>query len=237
MKASVFSALLISSALLVSSCDNASKTEKFDGKLDEEGTRFSYALGMEIGKSLKNIGAEINHEAFFAGVKTSFSGDSALLTEEEAAEVKGTVFNRVKEEKSAKVEAEGQVTLKAEKEFLEANKAKEGVISLPSGLQYKIIKDGTGANPKPSDKIKMNYRGTLIDGTEFDNSSKMGAPAEFAVGQIIPGMSEGLQLMKVGGKYQMWIPAALAYGPRQMSEIIKPYSTLIFEVELLGIVK
>jgi FKBP-type peptidyl-prolyl cis-trans isomerase len=237
MKTSVVAAGLIFSVLLALSCDNDSNVEKFDGKLDEEGTRFSYALGMEIGKSLTNIGAEINHEAFFAGVKSTFPGDSALLTEQEAAEIKETVFNRVKQEKSAKVEAEGQVTLRAEKEFFETNKAKEGVISLPGGLQYKVISDGTGPKPKAADKIKMNYRGTLLDGTEFDNSNKLGAPAEFAVGQIIPGMSEGLQLMKVGGKYQMWIPAALAYGPRQMSEIIKPYSTLVFDVELLGIVK
>jgi FKBP-type peptidyl-prolyl cis-trans isomerase len=237
MKASYFLFGAILAGVTLVSCDKDDKTQAFDGKLDSDSKKFSYALGMEIGTSLKNIGTEIDFAAFVAGAEAIQKGETTLMSDSDAAAEKNAVFTTLREKKQAKVEEDGQVTLKVEKAFLDSNKTKEGVISLPSGLQYKVIREGTGPKPKPTDKLKMNYRGTLMDGTEFDNSQRMGVPAVFDLGQIIPGMSEGLKLMKTGGKYQMWIPSALAYGSRQMSNEIKPYSTLIFEVELLEIIK
>jgi FKBP-type peptidyl-prolyl cis-trans isomerase len=157
-------------------------------------------------------------------------GEATLLTQEQATAVKKAHFLRINEE-------QGEKAKKAGDEFLESNKKNGDVKVTGSGLQYIVLRQGTGAKPTAEDKVSVNYRGTLVDGTEFDNSYARGQPAEFPVGGVIPGWTEALQLMNVGAKYKLFVPSALAYGERRMGAKIPPNSTLIFEVELLNILK
>ncbi len=201
--------------------------------------KFSYALGMNIGTglgaNLKKQSVEVDSNLVSQGLKDAMSGGKTRLTEEEAKAVLTEVqaeVNKQREEKAKQAAA----TNKTEGEtFLAVNKGKEGVVTLPSGLQYKILTVGTGPKPTATDSVKCNYKGTLINGTEFDSSYKRGQPATFGVGQVIKGWTEALQLMPVGSKWQLFIPSSLAYGERGMGAEIGPNSTLIFDVELLSI--
>jgi FKBP-type peptidyl-prolyl cis-trans isomerase len=202
--------------------------------------KFSYALGMDIGTqvggSLKKQSVEVDWNLTSEGLKDAMSGGKTRLTQEEAKAVLDEVQAEVRKEQQEKMQ-QAAATNKAEGEnFLAANKAKEGVVTLPSGLEYKILKAGDGPKPAASDQVVCNYRGTLINGTEFDSSYKRGQPATFGVGQVIKGWTEALQLMPVGSKWQLFIPANLAYAERGAGGEIGPNSTLIFEVELLSIV-
>jgi FKBP-type peptidyl-prolyl cis-trans isomerase FklB len=203
--------------------------------------KFSYALGMDIGTQvgggLKKQSVQVDWNLTSEGLKDAMSGGKTRLTQEEAKAVLDEVQSEVRKQQQAKAQ-QAAATNKAEGEkFLAANKAKEGVITLPSGLQYKILKAGTGPKPSLSDQVVCNYRGTLINGTEFDSSYKRGQPATFGVGQVIKGWTEALQLMPVGSKWQLFIPSSLAYGERPDPRSgIEPNATLIFEVELLSIV-
>ena len=161
-------------------------------------------------------------------MRDALSGAKPLLSDEEAR----ASLTALASEVHAKMESKHR---KAGGEYLAANKGKEGVVELPSGLQYKVLKEGSGAKPGLTDRVVCNYRGTLIDGTEFDSSYKRGEPATFAVNQVIKGWTEALQLMPVGSKWQLVLPADLAYGSQQMGQEIAPGSTLVFEVELLSI--
>lgn len=201
--------------------------------------KFSYALGMNIGtgykQGLDKQGVEFDPALVAAGVKDALLGGKTRLTQEQAqavlTEVKTEVGKRLQEQTQAagsKNKAEGEA-------FLAANKTKEGVVTLPSGLQYKILTEGKGPKPAASDSVVCNYRGTLVNGTEFDSSYKRGQPATFGVSQVIKGWTEALQLMPVGSKWQLFIPANLAYGERGPGEI-GPDATLIFDVELMSIV-
>jgi FKBP-type peptidyl-prolyl cis-trans isomerase len=201
--------------------------------------KFSYALGMNIGEglgnNLKKQSVEVDWDLVSQGLKDATSGAKTRLTEDEAKAVLTEVQNEVRKEQQEKMQ-QAAAKNKAEGEaFLAANKDKEGVVTLPSGLQYKILTAGTGPKPTASDSVVCNYRGTLIDGTEFDSSSKHGQPATFGVGQVIKGWTEALQLMPVGSKWQLFIPSSLAYGERGAGAEIGPNATLIFEVELLSI--
>jgi FKBP-type peptidyl-prolyl cis-trans isomerase len=200
--------------------------------------KFSYALGMNIGtgykQGLDKQGVEFDPALVAAGVKDALLGGKMRLTQEQAqavlTEVKTEVGKRLQEQTQAagsKNKAEGEA-------FLAANKTKEGVVTLPSGLQYKILTEGKGPKPAASDSVVCNYRGTLVNGTEFDSSYKRGQPATFGVSQVIKGWTEALQLMPVGSKWQLFIPANLAYGERGPGEI-GPDATLIFDVELISI--
>ena len=204
--------------------------------------KFSYALGMNIGKNLGNQlkqgSVEVDWSLVGQGLKDSTAeGGKTRLTEDEAkavlTEVQTEVGKQMQEkmkEAAAKNKAEGEA-------FLAANKSKEGVVTLPSGLQYKILTAGIGPKPTASDQVVCNYRGTLIDGTEFDSSYKRGKPATFGVGQVIKGWTEALQLMPVGSKWQLFIPSSLAYGERGgPGGAIGPNEALIFDVELISIV-
>ncbi|MGH9712514.1 MAG: FKBP-type peptidyl-prolyl cis-trans isomerase [Candidatus Acidiferrales bacterium] len=188
----------------------------------------SYAIGMNFGESLHKQSVEVDPNILMRGMKDALAGGKTLLTEEEAraliAELQGELRKKM-EEKMAK---EGEA-------FLAANKTKEGVVTLPSGLQYKILKAGTGEKPTTSDSVVCNYRGTLINGKEFDSSYKRGQPATFPVSGVIKGWTEALQLMPVGSKWELFVPADLAYGARGAGGDIGPNSTLIFEVELISI--
>jgi len=201
--------------------------------------KFSYALGMNIGtgykQGLDKQGVEFDPALVAAGVKDALLGGKTRLTQEQAqavlTEVKTEVGKRLQEQAKA-AGAKNKVDGEA---FLTANKTKEGVVTLPSGLQYKILTEGKGPKPAASDSVVCNYRGTLVNGTEFDSSYKRGQPATFGVSQVIKGWTEALQLMPVGSKWQLFIPSNLAYGERGPGEI-GPDSTLIFEVELMSIV-
>jgi FKBP-type peptidyl-prolyl cis-trans isomerase len=203
--------------------------------------KFSYALGMNIGngykQGLEKQSVEFDANLIAQGVKDALSGAKTRLTDEEAKAVLTEVQTEVNKERQEKMK-EASDKNKAEGEaFLAANKSKEGVVTLPSGLQYKILTAGIGPKPTASDQVNCNYRGTLIDGTEFDSSYKRGKPATFGVGQVIKGWTEALQLMPIGSKWQLFIPSSLAYGERGgPGGAIGPDEALIFEVELISIV-
>ena len=199
--------------------------------------KFSYALGMNIGNGMKRQGVEVDPNILVRGMKDALAGRKPLLTEEEARAAVMQVQNEVRQKQQEKEQAAGAVNKKQGEEFLTANKAKDGVVSLPSGLQYKILAAGTGPKPVATDSVVCNYRGTLIDGKEFDSSYKRGQPATFPVNGVIKGWTEALQLMPVGSKWQLFIPPDLAYGERGAGADIGPDATLIFEVELLSIEK
>lgn len=189
---------------------------------------FSYALGMDVGESLKRLDTGIDLDAFMKAIEDSLKDKELLLTREEASKIKKDFFMKIQKEVSEKNIKEGEA-------FLAENKKKKGVITTDSGLQYMVIKEGDGRKPKETDRVKVHYRGTLIDGTEFDSSHKRGQPATFQVKGVIPGWTEALQLMKEGSKYRIFVPSKLAYGERGAGPQIGPNSTLIFEVELLSI--
>lgn len=187
----------------------------------------SYAQGMSIGTGLRNQGLSLDPALVARGLKDAQSGAKTAMTEDEARAVLTQLRQEVQQKMGAKGREEGEA-------FLAANKSKEGVVALPSGLQYKILKEGTGPKPTASDTVTCNYRGTFINGTEFDSSYKRGQPVSFPVSGVIKGWTEALQLMPVGSKWQLFIPSDLAYGDSGRPGIA-PGSTLIFEVELLSI--
>ena len=193
-------------------------------------------IGTNLGNTLKKQSVEVDWNLVSQGLKdATTTGAKTRLTEDEAKAVLTEVQNEARKEQQEKMQ-EAAAKNKTEGEaFLAANKAKDGVVTLPSGLQYKILTAGTGPKPTASDSVVCNYRGTLINGTEFDSSYKRGQPATFGVGQVIKGWTEALQLMPVGSKWQVVIPSSLAYGDRGAGAEIGPNATLIFEVELLSI--
>ncbi|MGA8214980.1 MAG: FKBP-type peptidyl-prolyl cis-trans isomerase [Candidatus Sulfotelmatobacter sp.] len=201
--------------------------------------KFSYALGMNtakrMGDSLKKQSVPFDPAILVRGMKDGLAGGKTLLTDEEAQAVLTEMQKQVRAEQAAKMQQAGDANKKEGEAFLAANKGKDGVVTLPSGMQYKILTAGTGPKPTASDSVVCNYRGTLINGTEFDSSYKRGQPATFPVNGVIKGWTEALQLMPVGSKWQLFIPSDLAYGERGAGADIGPGATLIFEVELLSI--
>jgi FKBP-type peptidyl-prolyl cis-trans isomerase FklB len=202
-------------------------------KTDKE--KLSYSIGMDIGGKLKQQSIDVDPELLAKGLKDSYGGGKTILTEDEARQA----FMEFQQRQMAK-QAEANRVLgeknKADGEkFLAENAKKEGVKTLPSGLQYKVITPGKGKSPKATDTVTTNYRGTLIDGTEFDSSYKRGQPATFPVSGVIPGWTEALQLMKEGAKWELYLPSSLAYGDRGAGKEIGPNATLIFDVELISI--
>ncbi len=193
--------------------------------------KISYALGLNIGKSLKKSGIkELDIDRFSKGVKDVLLNESFDISEEESRAILNDFFTRLQQDLLEKNKTQG-------KRFLEENAKRESVKQTPSGLQYEIIKEGNGQKPLASDRVKVHYHGTLIDGTVFDSSVRRGEPATFGVTQVIQGWVEALQMMSVGSKWKLFIPHKLAYGAQGAGELIEPFSTLIFEVELLDIIK
>jgi FKBP-type peptidyl-prolyl cis-trans isomerase FklB len=195
----------------------------------------SYAIGMNIGKGLHKDSVDVDPAILLRGLKDGMAGGKTLLTDDEAKSAMVAIQADLRKKQEAKMAIAGDANKKEGDEFLAQNKTKEGVVTLPSGLQYKILKEGTGPKPSASDSVVCNYKGTLIDNTEFDSSYKRGQPATFPVGQVIKGWTEVLQLMPVGSKWQVFVPSDLAYGPRAPGGTIGPNATLIFEIELLSI--
>jgi FKBP-type peptidyl-prolyl cis-trans isomerase FklB len=202
--------------------------------LDTDKQKQSYAIGMSMAKGLQRQSLDIDPALVAQALKDSFAGKT-LLTDEQAEATLSALQTQMRAKMEAKMQEAGQKNKQEGDAFLAANKAKEGVVTLPSGLQYKIVKQGTGLKPTAADTVVCNYRGTLINGTEFDSSQKHGGPATFPVGRVIKGWTEALQLMPVGSKWQLFVPANLAYGERGPSPEIGPNSTLVFDVELVSI--
>ena len=191
--------------------------------------KFSYGLGMGIGQNLLSMGVtEMSVEDFIKGVSDVLAGNKPELSHSEAQKIVTERFKQL-------AEAEFEAKNKNGEEFLAANAKKEGVVVLPSGLQYQVITEGTGKKPGATDRVECHYEGTLIDGTIFDSSIKRGETATFGVNQVIKGWVEALQLMQEGAKWRLFIPYDLAYGERGAGEMIPPYSALVFEVELIKV--
>jgi len=197
--------------------------------------KFSYSLGMKMGENMHKQDVAIDPAIFARGLRDGLAGGKTLMTDDEAQAAISDVQNEMRKKQQEKAQQAGIANKKDGEVFLAANKAKPGVVALPSGLQYKILTPGTGPKPTASDTVVCNYRGTLIDGTEFDSSYKRGQPATFPVGGVIKGWTEALQLMPVGSKWQLFIPPDLAYGERGAGADIGPDATLVFEVELISI--
>lgn len=191
--------------------------------------KVSYALGLSIGNNFQNSGInDLQIEDFVKGLKDILGGQTPEISYDEAKQVINDYFMKLQKEKF-------EINKKAGEEFLNINKGKAGVVTLPSGLQYQVLQKGEGPKPTASDKVKCHYHGTLINGTVFDSSVQRGEPAVFGVSQVIPGWVEALQLMPEGSKWKLYIPSDLAYGARGAGEMIPPHSTLVFEVELLEV--
>jgi FKBP-type peptidyl-prolyl cis-trans isomerase FklB len=204
-------------------------------QLKDQKDKVSYSIGLDVGVTFKKQNLDINPDVFMAGLRDALSGKQPQMTEDQVRETMTAFQKEMMEKETAKnKEAGGKNAAEGEK-FLAENKTKEGVKTTASGLQYKVIKEGNGPTPKATDTVVTHYRGTLINGTEFDSSYKRNEPATFPVSGVIKGWTEALQLMKVGSKYQLFIPANLAYGERGAGQDIGPNATLIFEVELLEI--
>jgi FKBP-type peptidyl-prolyl cis-trans isomerase FklB len=202
-------------------------------KTDKE--KQSYAMGMNLGTGLHRQGLTLDPALVARGMRDAQAGGKTAMTDDEARAALTQLQNDVRQKMEAKAHAEGETNRKEGDAFLAANKSKQGVTTTASGLQYKILTEGNGPKPTASDTVKCNYRGTLINGKEFDSSAKHGGPASFTVGGVIKGWTEALKLMPVGSKWQLFIPPDLAYGDRGAGADIGPGETLIFEVELVSI--
>ena len=203
--------------------------------LSTQKEKISYGIGVNIGKSLQNDNLDVDVDILARGIRDVFSGGKLQLTDEEHRAAMTAAQREVMEKQKEAATKAGEKNKKEGEAFLAGNKKKEGVVTLPSGLQYKVLKAGDGKSPAATDKVETNYRGTLIDGTEFDSSYKRGKTAVFPVTGVIPGWTEALQKMKVGDKWQLFVPPELAYGERGAGRDIGPNATLIFEVELVSI--
>jgi FKBP-type peptidyl-prolyl cis-trans isomerase FklB len=220
---------LLSIGFLFNICLAAEKIELKDKK-DKE----SYSLGYDFGQSLKAQGVDVNLDVYISGIKDFLGGKQPAMTQEEIRATISELQKRLIAAKEKELKEMAEKNLGPNKAFLEENKKKEGIKVLLSGLQYKVLTEGSGKTPKATDTVTVHYKGTLINGTEFDNSYTRSQPATFPAHAAIPGLTEALQLMKEGSKWQIFIPPALAYGERGMGPV-PPNSTLIYEMELLSV--
>ena len=220
---------ILSIRFLFNICFAAEKVELKDQK-----DRESYSLRYQFGQGLKAQGLDINLDVYASGIKDALSGTNPSLSQEEIRKTISDLQQRIAAVLQKGLKEMAEKNLAEGKAFLEENKKKEGVKTLPSGLQYKVLAEGSGKTPKATDSVTVNYKGTLINGTEFDNSYKRGSPTTFQVVQVIAGWTEALQLMNEGSKWQLFIPPELGYGNRAAGPV-PPNSTLIFEVELISV--
>lgn len=195
----------------------------------------SYALGLDVATSFKRMPIQVDAEAFMAGVQDIFSDTAPKLSREEFMSLMTEFQKKMQEESQKAQQAVAQQNAAAGVQFLEENAKKDGVVTTASGLQYMVLEEGAGDEPGAEDTVSVHYEGTLIDGTVFDSSIKRGEPVSFPVNGVIPGWTEALQLMKPGSKFRLFVPSKLAYGERGAGQQIAPNSTLIFDVELIGI--
>lgn len=205
--------------------------------LESNDAKASYAIGQDVGRNLKPASSHLDMDAFIKGMKDMLEGADPALDPAELQAAVAQFSTEVRAEQEEERAAQAEANRAAGEAFLAENGAKEGVVTTESGLQYEVLEEGDGPMPTDTDRVRIHYRGTLTDGTEFDSSYERGAPAVFSVGGVIPGFTEALKLMKVGSKYRVAIPSALAYGPGGSGDVIGPDATLIFEIELLEIVE
>lgn len=218
--------------------DSGAQTEgSKGGDFDSPQARRSYALGMDIGNSLKELPVDIQVDELAEGVRDTVSGNETRLSQEELDGVMQSFVQDMEAAQQKKASEQANNNLEKGEQFLAENKDKEGVQTTDSGLQYKVVEEGDGPSPDADDSVTVHYTGKLIDGTVFDSSRKRGEPVTFPVDAVIPGWTEALQLMKQGAKYELYIPADLAYGERGAGAQIGPNETLIFDVELIGVDK
>jgi FKBP-type peptidyl-prolyl cis-trans isomerase len=228
----VLGVVFCSVCLMFFSC-SSSKNRISEFKSEDQ--KISYTIGQDMGAFLKQMGIEIDKQALYQGIEDTLYGRKSLLTPEQALEVKQEFTKRMQEIQMAKLKEISEKNKKEGEDFLNKNKKEKGVITTASGLQYIIMKEGTGPKPKATDVVTVHYKGTFIDGKEFDNSYKRGQPATFPLNGVIPGWTEGLQLMKTGTMAKLFVPANLAYGERGAGQAIEPNKTLIFEIELISV--
>jgi FKBP-type peptidyl-prolyl cis-trans isomerase FklB len=231
MKKLCMATALVTLVLTFANC--SSKDTVTTLKTDDQ--KISYMIGLDMGAYLKNLGITIDRAALDQGIEDTLMAHKQLMTKEEISKLKEDFGRKMQAQQMSKAKVTGDKNAKEGADFLAKNKTEKGVITTASGLQYTIIKEGTGAKPKSTDMVSVNYRGTTLDGKEFDSSYKRGQPATFPVTGVIPGWTEALLLMKVGTKAKLFIPANLAYGERAAGPDIGPNSTLVFELELLEI--
>jgi FKBP-type peptidyl-prolyl cis-trans isomerase len=207
--------------------------EKKESK--EQKDKISYSVGYQVGGDFKRQGVELNPKLFLKGVQDAMSGAKPQMTPQEMNQTLVDLKKKIVADERKDRQAKAQKALAEGEAFLAANGKKEGVVTLPTGLQYKVVREGSGASPKATDNVTVNYRGTLVDGTEFDSSYKRNKPAAFRVDRVIPGWTQALTMMKTGAKWQLFIPAKLGYGEHGAGTKIPPGSTLIFDVELVSV--
>lgn len=203
--------------------------------IKDDKSKVSYGIGVDIGKNFKRLALDVDLKVLMQGLQDGYAGNKLQIPNDELGVIMSRYQNELKEKQLVAMKSIGETNLKAGETFLAENGKKDGVVTLPSGLQYKILKKGEGKIPGQEDMVECNYSGRLLDGTEFDSSARVGHPALFKVSGVIPGWQEALKLMPVGSKWQIFIPGKLAYGERGAGREIGPNATLVFEVELLNI--
>jgi FKBP-type peptidyl-prolyl cis-trans isomerase FklB len=237
MKNCVLSFIFLAGTVLVSACHGQTTPDSSPGDtnlLNSDKARESYALGMYFGQGWKKSDMDVDLDLLVRGIKESQAGGATLLTQQQMMDALNDLRKTVAMNRQKAQAAEAQKNQTEGAAFLAENKTKPGVVTLPDGLQYKVITEGTGQTPAPTDTVTVNYRGTSVDGTEFDSSAKAGHPAQFPVGAVIHGWTEALEKMTVGSKWELYIPSDLAYGHSGRPPVIGPDETLIFQVELLS---
>lgn len=225
----------IIAALALATTMTARVQAQDDDALEGETERLSYTIGMDIGESLAEQGMELDLDLLVEALRASYAGEETLLTQEEALAERDAFIQRRQQELESERADEAERNLEEGQAFLADNREEEGVEETESGLQYRVLEEGDGDQPAAEDQVTVHYRGKLLNGTEFDSSYDRGEPATFALNQVIPGWTEGLQLMREGARYELFIPAELAYGEQGRPGPIGPNATLIFEVELLEV--
>jgi len=227
--------ILACMAMLAACSDKPEATKAPVLTLDNDKAKLSYAIGMDIGQSLQTLSADLDRALLIAAINDRLDGNATKLNQEDAGKVKQAYFKEQADKRAAEQKIAAEKNVAAGKAFLVENGKKPGVTTTASGLQYEVITKGSGDKPAATDKVTVNYKGTLIDGTEFDSSYKRGQPITFPLNGVIAGWTEGVQLMNIGSKFKFVLPADLAYGERGAGAKIGPNSVLVFEVELLGI--
>jgi len=227
--------MMVAIAMLAGCSQEKIEEEAKQVVLDNGASKFSYAIGLDIGNSLKNLGEDLNRAAFIEALNAQLDGSTLRLDAAEAQQVKQAFAQKRAAKQAEERKQAGASNKAAGEKFLAENAKKDGVIVTASGLQYEVLTMGDGAKPVLTDKVKVHYEGKLLDGTVFDSSYKRGQPISFPLNGVIKGWTEGVQLMPVGSKFKFYIPANLAYGEHGAGAVIAANSTLVFEVELLGI--
>ncbi|MEQ9401225.1 MAG: FKBP-type peptidyl-prolyl cis-trans isomerase [Longimicrobiales bacterium] len=227
-------AALLGAAVVFSACQAGGGGT---AALDTDDQKASYAIGLDMGRNLQPAESRLDMDALLRGLRDAMAENEPALPQEELNTALQVFSQAIQAEQAAQRDSMATANAEAGEAYLAENAAKEGVTVTESGLQFEVLEPGTGATPTAEDNVRLNYRGTLIDGTEFDSSYTRGEPATFPVGGLIPGFTEGLMMMQVGGSYRMVIPSDLAYGPQGSQGAIGPNATIIFEVELLEVVE